>query len=227
MISSIVQSTGIVTLVGAGDVDDVSLLESLTYSDRIVAADGGAARVLAIGRQPDAVIGDFDSIQPEVLSGIPEERLHPSEDQDTTDFEKAVSQIIAPLILAVGFTGRRLDHELAVYSSMLRLTRTPIIVIGPEDICFALDMSLTLNLDVGTRVSLFPMAEVKCASRGLRWATDHLVFHPLGRIGTSNEAIDAEISLVPSGPGMMVILPRATLPEVIQALRVEPHAPAQ
>lgn len=215
----IVDTDEIVTLVGAGEVDLAILRESLTEAGPIVAADGGAAHVLALGRIPDAVIGDFDSIAPDILARVPPHALHQSADQETTDFEKALSFISAPLILAHGFTGRRLDHELAVYAAILRLTRTPVIIIGAEDICFALDMSLTLNLAPGTRVSLFPMAKTRCASTGLRWATDHLVFDPLGRIGTSNEAIAPEVSLTPSGPGLLVILPRSTLPEVRRARR--------
>lgn len=208
-----------ITLLGAGHVPPGALAESLARAPRLVAADGGAAAALAAGVMPEAVIGDFDSLDPATRASIPPERMHLAEDQNLTDFEKALACIAAPLVLAVGFTGRRLDHELAVYNALIKAPMRPVLVIGEEDICLALTDPLTLLLPVGTRVSLFPMAEVSCASTGLRWATDHLTFAPWGRVGTSNEAISERVWLSPNGPGMLVILPRTQLDVAIGALR--------
>ncbi|MEM9970290.1 MAG: thiamine diphosphokinase [Pseudomonadota bacterium] len=218
MAAGIVQSTEIVTLVGGGPLPAGALAAALGLGPRIVAADGGAAAVMAAGHVPDAVIGDFDSLDARVRAAIPPARLHHDPDQETTDFEKALSQITAPLILAVGCTGGRLDHELAAFNALIKHDKGPVLLIGDEDICFALTGPLTLPVGAGTRVSLFPMAEVRCASTGLRWPTDHLTFRPWGRVGTSNAAVDPDITLTPGGPGMLVILPRATLPAVSRAL---------
>ncbi|MEL7114896.1 MAG: thiamine diphosphokinase [Pseudomonadota bacterium] len=216
--SRIVQSSEIVTLIGAGPVADDVLHESLTIAPKVIAADGGAKTAMSRGRVPEAVIGDFDSLDSRLRAAIPPDRLHHIADQNTTDFEKALSAIAAPLILAVGFTGQRLDHELAVYNALVRGLGPPVIVLGEEDLCFALTGEVTLALEVGTRISLFPMAEVRCANTGLRWPTDHLTFRPWGRVGTSNEAALPEVTLRPSGTGMLVIMPRDTLTQVIAAL---------
>lgn len=218
MAQAIVQSTEIVTLIGAGAVAEAVLTESLRFAPRILAADGGAVWAVKRGKIPDAVFGDLDSLDATTRRAIPEHRLHASQDQQTTDFEKALSAIIAPLILAVGFTGGRIDHELAAYNALVRITQSPTIILGEDDICLALSNALTLELPVGTRVSLFPMAEVRCRSTGLRWPTDHLTFQPWGRVGTSNETSSHRITLTSSGPGMLVILPRSTLAAVISAL---------
>jgi hypothetical protein len=86
----------------------------------------------------------------------------------------------------VGFTGARLDHELAVFHSL---------VARPEHAasCSASGLVFAprparLDLPPGTRVSLFPMTAVTGRSEGLRWPIDGLDFHPAHRIGTSNAA---------------------------------------
>ncbi len=148
---------------------------------------------------------------------MPADRLHRIDEQDTTDFEKCLLRIRAPLCLAVGFTGRRLDHELAVYSAIVRHRATPCIVVGVEDVAFAAPERLTLDLEAGTRVSLFPFAMMRGRSRGLRWAIDDVPFDPAGAIGTSNEA-EGPVDLVFDRPGMLVILPRAALGAAMSAL---------
>lgn len=167
---------------------------------------------------PDAVIGDFDSLPDDIRAKIPAERLHRVAEQDSTDFDKALRHIAAPLVLAVGFTGQRLDHELAVYNALVRNANRRAIVVGAYDICFHLGTELRLELPVGSRLSLFPMAELRCASTGLRWATDDIAFSPSGRVGTSNMVAHSPVTLRPGGPGMLVILPRAQIRPVIQAL---------
>jgi thiamine pyrophosphokinase len=207
-----------VTLLGAGPVRDGDLDAALAIAPVLVAADGGADHALAKGHLPEAVIGDFDSVSAATQAAIPPERLHPDPDQDSTDIEKALTAISAPLILALGFTGGRLDHELAAYNALVRKDGAPAVIIGEEDICFHLTRPIALTLAPGTRVSLFPMAETRCASTGLRWPTDHLLFQPWGRVGTSNESLADTVTLTPGGPGMLVILPKALLPEAIGAL---------
>ncbi len=214
----IVQSREMVTLVGASATDPDVLAESLALAPVLVAADGGAGVALANGHMPVAVIGDFDSADPGVLAQVPAGRVHRIAEQDSTDFDKAVRHIAAPLVLAVGFTGQRLDHELAVYNALVRHAARRVIVVGAEDICFHAPPVLRLALEPGCRVSLFPMAEIRCASEGLRWATDDLVFAPWARVGTSNLAETGPVVLRPAAPGMLAILPRAALRAATRAL---------
>jgi thiamine pyrophosphokinase len=138
-------------------------------------------------------------------------------EQETTDFDKALRSIRAPLVLALGFTGARLDHGLAVMNALVRRPE-PCIVIGPRDVVFHLAGPVTLALRAGDRVSLFPMARVTGRSWGLHWPIDGLTLAPDGLTGTSNRAT-GPVTLVPGGPGLLAILPRARLPAAIAALR--------
>jgi thiamine pyrophosphokinase len=203
MPTGIVQSRLPVTLLGAGlsAISDLDFMCSI--APLLVAADGGANVAIAAGRLPDVVIGDFDSLDAATRVAIPAERLHHVAEQDSTDFEKCLQRITAPLILALGFTGARIDHELAVWNVLARRMDRRCIVIGGEDIVFVAPPRLELDLAPGTRVSLFPIA-------------------PGGRSGTSNEAL-GPVRMTFDGGAMLVILPRDQLPLAIAALGARPE----
>ncbi len=213
-----------VTLIGGGDPSGADLQEALALAPVAVAADGGADAALRHGIGLVAVIGDMDSLSPEAARAFAD-RLHPVAEQDSTDFDKALTRIDAPVVLAVGFAGGRLDHELAALHSLVLRADRPCVLLGPQTLAFHAPPALDLALAPGTLVSLFPFAAVRVRSTGLRWATDSLAFAPDERIGTSNEAT-GPVSLQPSGRGMLVILPRATLPLALGSLARAPRWPA-
>jgi thiamine pyrophosphokinase len=222
MPTGIVQSRLPVTLLGAGlsAISDLDFMCSI--APLLVAADGGANVAIAAGRLPDVVIGDFDSLDAATRVAIPAERLHHVAEQDSTDFEKCLQRITAPLILALGFTGARIDHELAVWNVLARRMDRRCIVIGGEDIVFVAPPRLELDLAPGTRVSLFPMSPVRGDSVGLRWPIGGIDFAPGGRSGTSNEAL-GPVRMTFEGGAMLVILPRDQLPLAIAALGARPE----
>lgn len=225
----IVRSDGGVTILGAGDVAPAVVDQAMLHAPLLVAADGGATRALALGRVPAAVIGDLDSVDAATLARLSPDRIHRIAEQDTTDFEKCLRNVAAPLVLAVGFSGARLDHGLAALSALVRHPRRPAILIGPEDLAFAAPREVVLGLPVGTRVSLFPMGQVRGESVGLRWPIGGLGFAPAGRIGTSNEAVAPEVRLSFRSRRMLVLLPREHLAAAIRAVapRLCATAPAR
>lgn len=213
-----VESRDPVTLVGGGALTARDLELALKRAPLIVAADSGADRVLAAGRMPAAVIGDFDSISPQARDAISADRLHPIAEQETTDFDKALRMISAPYLIAVGFSGARIDHGLAVFNALVRYTEQRCIVLGAQDVVFACPQHLHLRLGVGERVSLFPMGPVRGESEGLEWPIAGIGFTPGGVIGTSNRSVAAEVRLTFDAPGMLVILPRRRLDAAIRGL---------
>jgi len=219
MSGAIVQSQEIVLLLGGASVSDAVFAESLALCGPVVGADGAARRALEYGVMPDAVLGDLDSLDTETRARLPGDRVHQITEQDSTDFDKALRSIAAPLVLALGFAGQRLDHELAVYNSLVRHADRRTIIVSSHDICFHAPSAIELDLGPGTRVSLFPMAAVTGRSDGLRWPIQGLRFAPDGRVGTSNIATGGPVRLNFDAPGMLVILPRAQLRSAIAALK--------
>lgn len=217
----IVESPDAVTLIAGGPCTARDLALALRHAPVLVAADGGADRALALGAEPVAVIGDFDSVSEATQQRLAG-RLFPIAEQETTDFDKALRSIAAPFLLAVGVAGGRVDHELAVLSALVRYRaeggQMPCLLIGAQDVIFAAPPVLDLALVPGDRLSLFPLAPVRGRSLGLHWPIDGLDMAPDGRIGTSNRVSEARVRLEFDQPGMLVILPRARLDAALRGL---------
>ncbi|GAA6181892.1 MULTISPECIES: thiamine diphosphokinase [unclassified Shimia] len=219
--SSIVHKLEPITLVGAGPLSESDLMQSLALAPHLVAADGGASHCLSYDLIPEAVIGDMDSFEALEAQGVPATRLHPVAEQDSTDFDKALRHTVAPVVLAVGFTGGRLDHELACFNGLVRHAHQPCILIGDVDVICLAPPQLRLTVAAGTRVSLFPMAAVTGRSEGLQWPIEGIAFAPDGSIGTSNAAT-GPVSMAFDAPGMLLILPKRVLPELLTQLQQAP-----
>ncbi len=212
----IVQSTAGVTLVGGGRFSPKMLEMARSLAPRVVAADGGADRLLRQGVEPEAVIGDFDSISAVArrrLAG----RLFPIAEQATTDFDKALRSIAAPFVLGLGFSGARLDHGLAVLNGLVSHPDKRCLILAPQDVTFLAPRQLALDLPLGSRLSLFPMGPVAGTSAGLRWPLQGISFAPAGMIGTSNE-VSGPVLLEFSADLMLVILPLSALAAALDGL---------
>jgi thiamine pyrophosphokinase len=218
----IVQSQAGVTLVGGGRFGASLLARARIWAPRLVAADGGADRLLALGVEPEAVIGDFDSVSVRAQARLAG-RLFPIREQMTTDFDKALRSIAAPFVLGLGFAGQRLDHGLAVLTGLVSHSDQRCLILSGSDVVFLAPLDLALDLPRGSRISLFPMGPVRGESAGLRWPIQGLDFAPDGMIGTSN-AVSGPVRLTFSHRRMLVILPLAALPAALRGLGVLPDA---
>lgn len=210
----IVDSLEGVTLAGGAPFSARLLARATAFAPRIVGADGGADRLLRLGVEPEAVIGDFDSISDsakERLAG----RLFPIAEQETTDFDKSLRMIRAPFVLGLGFDGARIDHGLAVLNALLRHPEKRCFILGNRDMTFLAPPDLSLELPKASRLSLFPMGRVQGESEGLRWPIQGLNFAPDGMIGTSNQ-VTGPVRLRFGAPKMLVILPVRSLPAVLR-----------
>lgn len=204
----IVHELAPVTLVGGAEVAPEQLNMALRRAPTLVAADGGADALLAAGLVPQAVIGDMDSLSDAAHAAF-EGLLHEIADQNTADFEKCLTAIDAPVILALGFLGGRLDHTMAVLNVLVRHAARPVVLIGPDELCFlAPQGEVQLSLPMGARVALLPMDHVQVKTQGLRWDIDAR-YHPAGAISTSNEAAAAQVTIRCDGPLLITLPPEA------------------
>ncbi|NIZ15690.1 thiamine diphosphokinase [Phaeobacter sp. HF9A] len=219
MTEVIVHETAPVTLIGGGDVAQADLAEALALAPVLVAADGGADQALRLGQSPSAVIGDFDSLSAAGRMMLPDSILHLVAEQETTDFDKALRAISAPLVLAVGFLGGRIDHQLAALHVLAQPHGAGCILIGAQELVLHVTAPLALDLAAGAVVSLFPLAPVTGRSEGLEWPIDGLSLSPMSRIGTSNRALGGPMRIEVDGPGLLAILPRECLGALIPAMQ--------
>ncbi len=90
-----------------------------------IAADSGASLLLAGGLTPNEALGDMDSIDPSDLAKLKNKGLVHYEvdpvDKDLTDLELALQIASSKAqigICVTGFSGGRIDHELAAIGAM-------------------------------------------------------------------------------------------------------------
>ena len=135
-LSSVISDNDITILVGNGACDLTQLSNS--PKGKLIAVDGGLRHVLKAGLTPNAVIGDMDSAELSDLQAAGRNvAIYKSDDQDTTDFEKALLALEARLCLAYGFLGLRIDHMLACLSVLARFTdRHKVILVGADDLVY-------------------------------------------------------------------------------------------
>lgn len=210
-----------VTLIGGAAVTRARISRAMALAPHVVAADGGADVALAHDVIPRATIGDFDSLGDEARRRLPSDSLFPIAEQDSTDFDKCLRSIAAPLVIGIGFSGDRLDHQLAAYNTLVRNPGRRCLLLGREELVFLAPPSLVLPLAAETAVSLFPLGAVEGVSDGLKWPIGGLNFAPDGRVGTSNISTGT-VHLTLTAPKMLVILPQDTLEITVRALLSAP-----
>ncbi len=201
----LVDSKEAVTLVGGGPVAAKQLDLAVKLAPMVIAADSGINRAHAHNQMVHHVIGDMDSVDLLPIGDEPE--IHPISEQMSTDLDKCLYSTNAPFYLGVGFLGGRLDHQMAACHSLLKATDKNVMLLGERDICFLAPQKLEMTLPVGTRLSLFPMAEVTGKSIGLKWPINKYRFAPDVMIGTSNEVTKENIRLEFDQRKMLLILP--------------------
>lgn len=151
----------------------------------VIAADGGADRLLKHNITPDFVIGDLDSISDKSATKL-EEWLVSNRNIQKTDLEKAVDYAIekgSTDIQIVGWSGGRIDHTLAAlglaFNSKIRLIDEQFTVQAVTD-------STRIEGAENTLFSLIAMPEARVSITGARWNLQHEKLSMGGR-GVHNE----------------------------------------
>lgn len=107
-------------IVASGDLPEPhTLTANLRPTDLLIAADGGANHLHALGLIPHLLIGDLDSATPPMVAdlqaqGVPVEQHPPA--KDVTDLELALltaQRLGAHEVILLGVLGNRWDHSLA------------------------------------------------------------------------------------------------------------------
>ena len=185
-------------IVGGGTVDPGLLHELAARNVALVGADGGGNAIGAAGLVPEAILGDLDSLEDRAGWEKRTRVIHIPE-QITTDFQKALYSTSAPVTLALGMTGKRLDHTLAALGALLEVApRRKVILVDEVDVAIALSGPFAFSASAGERISIHPLVPVGFTrSTGLLYPLDGLTLDPAGRLGTSNEGIGGVVEIVP------------------------------
>lgn len=175
--------------------------------DVVVAVDGGADALLAIGRVPDVMIGDLDSAVPETVghlrvAGVPIHQ-HPAA-KDDTDLALAIDHAIkagATEVVMAAATGSRLDHSLANLQLLVRIAARNARGRLEEDGWRVWGVSaahpLTWDAEPGDLVSVLPLTDPVTGldQTGLEWPLAGASMRPGHPYGVSNRAVGGPVSV--------------------------------
>jgi len=187
-------------------------------AELLIAADGGAGWLEEIGRRPDILVGDLDSVDPAVVRRLAaagtEVIRHPAE-KDASDSELALGVALErgadEVVMLGALGGGRLDHELANLLLLadpelpgrdLRIVRA-----GTTVRVLAGRASLELGCGPGSVVTLLPVGgnAQGVATRGLRYPLDGETLRVGRSRGLSNEVVEAPAS-VWLGAGTLLVI---------------------
>jgi thiamine pyrophosphokinase len=153
-------------VMGGGDLEDLERArEWVAAADLLIAADGGARHSLALGRLPDVLLGDFDSIAPGLLQSLKEDvdRVITYEaHKDETDLELALlyaKDAGASEITVLGAVGTRWDQSLAslLLPAHPDLRGLEIVFRDGNQRLFLIDSETEITGTAGELVSLIPI----------------------------------------------------------------------
>lgn len=208
-------------IVGGGAVDSAVLQDLAARGIALVGADGGGDAIGAAGLTPDAIIGDLDSLSDRAGWEQRTRVIHIPE-QITTDFQKALYSTSAPVTLALGMTGKRLDHTLAALSAVLQYAPTrKLLLVDETDVALAVTGCIAFDAAPKERVSIHPLVPIQFRrSTGLYYPMDGLTLEPGGLIGTSNEGTGGDVVVEPEDDTpWLLILGKERLWDLIEEAR--------
>ena len=198
--------------------DDRAFYQQLTRSvDLVVAADGGAGKLVGFGEKPHVVVGDFDSLDPEVLASLSAQGVrvvrHPVR-KNETDAELAVAEALAAgatSIAIAGALGGSFDHawgNVAVLRSLAQRGVEAALVQPDLSVSVAVaPRRVLLSAVPGVRFSCLPLTSRAVVSlRGFDYELDHTALHAEACRGIGNTVARSGAEVVlHSGEALLVV----------------------
>lgn len=147
-----------------GNLSDLSQAKKIIEKeDCLIAADGGAKHILKLGLIPNVIIGDMDSIDPDLLKKY--KSIKYPRKKNATDFELVINYCLGKKfteIIIFGILGDRIDHLIANIFLLAKVqTENQSIKIkiieGKKEI-YILNKEITINGKVGDEISIIPVS---------------------------------------------------------------------
>ncbi len=208
-----------VIVAGTPGFDAAPFVSLLQTADLLIAADGGANSLHAIGLVPHLLVGDLDSITAPTLAWITASScavLHLPREKDETDLERAVllaREYHARVITVLGATGGRLDHTLAALGllGMEALTGCQMRLLDCEQETFLVRDGEQRAVDgqAGETVSLLPATPAvhDITITGFAYPLQHATLYAHRTRGVSN-SLCGQQGAIKVGAGHLIVVHR-------------------
>lgn len=156
-------------IVSGGKAPSKELLkEYIKDDDYIVGVDKGCNILREIKATPNIILGDFDSIDKEVLNyykdkGVKIEKFNPEKDYTDTDLGYIKALEVNPSeIILFGATGSRIDHMLGNIGILLKGLRENIkvTIVDDNNRMYAVNKSSLVKKEKGCVISFHALSDV-------------------------------------------------------------------
>lgn len=207
-------------IISGGTLDEGFVEQILAQEEGacVIGVDRGMEYLYQKKIVPQYIVGDFDSIRPEVISyyrdetHVPIREYNPIKDASDTEIAIRLAMTLGCTeILVLGATGGRIDHLWANIQTLAVACKAGVqaYILDPRNKIWVIDRPCTLKKAeaYGTYLSLFAISgEIYDFNlKGTKWPLSHHVLKPTDSLTVSNKYEDDEVEI--SFPdGMLVIM---------------------
>lgn len=188
----------------------VNFFKKKNYST-IICADGGANSAFKLGLVPDFIVGDLDSIKPEILKFFSDKStIIKIKRQNDTDVEKCLKFAIRKGFseaLLLGVTGDRLDHTICNLGIVLKFYKQiKCSIVAENSYLTPTDETITLKSISGETISIYAFdRKTKITSEGLKYPLQNSTLAFGEKESTSNVALSNSVKIVVKGGIIFII----------------------
>lgn len=197
------------------DISDYSFCEKYIKDAVIICCDGGMRHTMKLGIVPDYIVGDFDSVSPEVLEYYKRQNIELKQvpcRKDETDMELGINYAIeigADDITLIGGIGSRMDHTLANVFQLIKIDKKGLKgrLVNENNIIVFSSGNTVIEGKKGDIVSFIPItAEVKGVStKGLEYSLDNAILYMDSPLGVSN-VMEGDTAMYTFNDGMALVI---------------------
>jgi thiamine pyrophosphokinase len=189
--------------------------------DLVIAADGGANLCSELGIIPDILIGDMDSVQPELINELRSKETQLivfPRDKDQIDLELALSYALeqkAQDVILFGLLGGRLDLSMANLMLLVKddWDSMSLAISDGPDTAYVMhgNENIVLQGNPGDIVSLLPLTNkvTDVSSQGLRWPLRNIELKLGSTLSISNEMLEHSAA-IRIGEGKLLLVHRVS-----------------
>ncbi|MGO1650952.1 thiamine diphosphokinase [Senegalia sp. (in: firmicutes)] len=206
-----------ILIIGGGNFIDKELaLDLINNADKIIAADGAGKYLYELNRLPDVLIGDFDTLEANILEYFRKKDVDIHEFlpvKDKSDLELAIdlaTEYSAKEIIIIGALGSRMDHSLSNIMLLFHILEKGIEVKMIDDKNEIMPIKNEIKIKKGKYeyISLLPILEDLDGVEliGLEYEFSNLKLKRTSTRGISNRFKEKEAKIkVKSGMGLVIL----------------------
>lgn len=170
-------------IIGNGPLLSEDMLKGYMRNRKVVALDGAVVSCLERGLMPDFVLGDFDSIDRDIISELEYKHnlvfIYLAE-QDRSDLEKGLRFISSHepksviICQAIGARSDHTIHNMRLLKRLHSLIKDLSIINETEKIYFIKDQTIVISSDINEPMALLSFPHAVVSTKGLQYDMQEL-----------------------------------------------------